>query len=60
MSLKDQWDAARMQRQQEVSQRHQDIAALLAAFHQHRQEVAQEQAHQRAAYIAAIRDYVWG
>lgn len=60
MSLKEQWDTARLQRQQEVSERQQDIAALLAAFQQRRHEMAQEQAYQRAAYMAALRDYVWG
>lgn len=100
MSLREQWYAARQQREIEIHERKQRVvehrqrtvefisdvtanrAAMTAAlreslsnFHStlqanvavfreetrsHQQEVAVEQAHQRAAYVAAMRDYVWG
>ncbi|QDL11523.1 hypothetical protein DP113_29880 [Brasilonema octagenarum UFV-E1] len=93
MSLREQWNAARVQRQQEVRERQQDvleyrqqIQAEMAALHQyqrtmlsnfrstlqadvaafleetrlHQQEVWFEQQQQRAAYVAALQNYVWG
>nr|WP_039752852.1 hypothetical protein [Hassalia byssoidea] len=93
MSLREQWNAARVQRQEEVRERQQDvleyrqqIQAEMAALHQyqrtmlsnfrstlqadvaafleetrsHQQEVWFDQRQQRAAYVAAIQNYVWG
>ncbi len=93
MSLREEWYAARVQRQQEVRLRQQQvldyrqqIQAEMAALHQyqrtmlsnfrstlqadvatfleetrsHQQEVWLEQQYQRAAYVAALQDYVWG
>lgn len=100
MSLREQWYAARQQREQEIHDRQQEVmehrqrtvefisdttasrAAMAAAlrdslsnFHstlqanvaafreetrsQH-QKASMEQAYERAAYIAALQDYVWG
>lgn len=60
MSLREQWYAARIQRQQEVLERKQSVAAFLEETRSHQQEVWLEAAQQRAAYVAAIKDYVWG
>ncbi len=60
MSLREEWYAARMQRQQEVSERQQQVAVFLEETRLHQQQVWFEQAQQRAAYVAALRDYVWG
>ena len=60
MSLKTQWDAARVQRQQEVLERKQSVAEFLEETRSHRQQVSQEAAHDRAAYVATIKNYVWG
>ncbi|GAX41488.1 hypothetical protein NIES4075_24610 [Tolypothrix sp. NIES-4075] len=93
MSLREQWNAARVQRQEEVRERQQDvleyrqqIQAEMAALHQyqrtmlsnfrstlqadvaafleetrsHQQEVWFDQRQQRSAYVAAMRNYVWG
>jgi type II secretory pathway pseudopilin PulG len=93
VSLREEWYAARIQRQQEVRERQQhvleyrqQIQAEMAALHEyqrtmlsnfhstlqaevaafleetrlHQQEVWIEQQQQRAAYVAALQDYVWG
>ncbi|MBW4497027.1 MAG: hypothetical protein KME26_29000 [Oscillatoria princeps RMCB-10] len=100
MSLRDEWYAARAQRQQEIQFRQQQVlehrhqtqmnlsatatnrAAMSAAmwdslhtFHStlqssmanfqedtraYQQQVWMDQQNQRAAYVAAMRDYVWG
>lgn len=60
MSLREEWYAARMQRQQEVRSRQQQVAEFLLQTRSHQQQVWLEQQQQRAAYVAAIRDYVWG
>lgn len=100
MSLRDEWYAARAQRQQEIQFRQQQVlehrhqtqmdlsarathrAAMSAAmwdslhnFHStlqssmanfledtraYQQQTWLEQQNQRAAYVAAMRDYVWG
>jgi putative protein kinase ArgK-like GTPase of G3E family len=100
VSLRDEWYAARAQRQQEIQFRQQQVlehrqqtqmnlsatatnrAAMSAAmwdslhnFHStlqssmanfledtraYQQQVWLEQQNQRAAYVAAMRDYVWG
>lgn len=93
MSLREQWNAARVQRQQEVRERQQqvleyrqqiqaemaalhqyqrtmlsnfrstlqaDVAAFLEETRSHQQEVWFDQQQQRAAYVAALRHYVWG
>ena len=60
MSLKEQWDAARVQRQQEVLERKQEVATFLQEVRSDQQETWLEQRQQRAAYVAAIKNYVWG
>ncbi len=60
MSLREEWYAARMQRQQEVRERQQQVAVFLEETRLHQQQVWFEQAQARAAYVAALRDYVWG
>jgi hypothetical protein len=60
VSLRDQWYAARVQRQQEVSQRQQLVAAFLQETRAHQQQVWSEQRQQREAFVASVRDYVWG
>lgn len=60
MSLQEEWYAARLQRQQEVFERQQQVATFLLETRSHQQQVWREQAQQRAAYVAALRDYVWG
>lgn len=37
-----------------------DVAAFREAVREHHQQVSLEQAHQRAAFVAALQDYVWG
>ena len=60
MSLREQWYNARMQRQQEVLERKQSVAAFLEQTRSQQQQMWLEQAQQRAAYMAALQDYVWG
>ena len=60
MSLKDQWYAARVQRQQELRQRQQQVAAFLQETRAHQQQVWMEERQQREVYVASVRDYVWG
>ena len=37
-----------------------EVAAFLEETRSHQQEVRLDQAQQRAAYVAALQDYVWG
>ncbi|KAF3889421.1 MULTISPECIES: hypothetical protein [Nostocales] len=60
MSLREQWNAARSQRQQEVLERRQMVANFLLETRSHLDEVWLEQRQQRVAYVAAIKNYVWG
>lgn len=60
MSLKEQWDAARVQRQQEVLERKQEVVTFLQEVRSDQQETWLEQRQQRAAYVAALKNYVWG
>ncbi|MCU0516697.1 MAG: hypothetical protein MUC60_07470 [Oscillatoria sp. Prado101] len=60
MSLKDQWYAARVQRQQELRQRQQQVAAFLQETRAHQQQVWSEERQQRETFVASLRDYVWG
>ncbi|MFN6488277.1 MULTISPECIES: hypothetical protein [unclassified Nostoc] len=60
MSLREQWYAARSQRQQEVLERRQQVATFLLETRSQLNEVCLEQRQQRVAYVAAIKNYVWG
>lgn len=60
MSLREQWYAAQLQRQQEFLERKQQVAAFLEETRSHHQQVWQENRQQRTAYVAAIKNYVWG
>ncbi|NMF61382.1 hypothetical protein DP113_29840 [Brasilonema octagenarum UFV-E1] len=60
MSLREEWYAARVQRQQEVRERQQQVAAFLQDTRLQQQQVWLEQQQQRTAYVAALQDYVWG
>ncbi|MFN6499044.1 MAG: hypothetical protein RMX65_018890 [Nostoc sp. DedQUE01] len=60
MSLREQWYAARSQRQQEVLERRQQVATFLVETRSQLNEVWLEQRQQRVAYVAAIKNYVWG
>ncbi|MBW4628277.1 MAG: hypothetical protein KME49_22880 [Brasilonema octagenarum HA4186-MV1] len=60
MSLREEWYAARVQRQQEVRERQQQVAAFLQETRLQQQQLWLEQQQQRAAYVAALQDYVWG
>ncbi len=60
MSLREQWYTARSQRQQEVIERKQEVATFLQETRSHLNEVWLEQRQQRVAYVAAIKNYVWG
>lgn len=60
MSLREQWYAARSQRQQEVLERRQQVATFLLETRSQLNEVWLEQRQQRVAYVAAIKNYVWG
>ncbi|MDZ8260443.1 hypothetical protein [Nostoc sp. ChiQUE01b] len=60
MSLREQWYAARSQRQQEVLERRQHVATFLLETRSQLNEVWLEQRQQRVAYVAAIKNYVWG
>ena len=61
MSLKDQWDADRVKRQQEVAQRHQQVVEELqdfhaerAALHQHQRETLSQFHQNLVADVAAL------
>lgn len=60
MCLKMQWDAAGVERQQEVIEHKQFVAGFLEEARSHRHQVSHESAQDRAAYVTAIEDYVWG
>lgn len=60
MSLKDQWYAARVRRQEELRQRQQQVAAFLQETRAHQQQVWIEERQKREAFVASVRDYVWG
>nr|WP_322708499.1 hypothetical protein [Nostoc sp. ChiSLP03a]MDZ8209582.1 hypothetical protein [Nostoc sp. ChiSLP03a] len=60
MSLREQWYAARSQRQQEVLERRQQVATFLLETRSQLNEICLEQRQQRVAYVAAIKNYVWG
>lgn len=60
MSLRQEWYAAQLQRQQEFLERKQQVAAFLQEVRSHHQQISEEQRQQRLAYVAAIKHAVWG
>jgi len=60
MSLRQEWYAAQLQRQQEFLERFQQVAAFLEEVRSHHQQLWQEQRQQRTAYVAASKNSVWG
>lgn len=60
MSLREQWYNARMERQQEVRERQQQVVNFLQEVRHHHQQTWLEQKQERLAYVTAIKNYVWG
>lgn len=60
MSLREQWYNARMERQQQVRERQQQVVNFLQEVRYRHQEAWLEQKQQRVAYVTAIKNYVWG